>query len=189
MKVLVSYNEKPTHILGKRLREEILSRLKEQEYPIQTFGANIEESKNCLGCFGCWVKTPGTCVIKDKQTEFSKAYISNDTVILITQIKYGTYEPVIKNMLDRNIPNVLPFFETVKGETHHQPRYKNYPEFIVVGYGEDLSQEEVETFKGIINANSINMKKSKGYTFICESEEKVEEIVSALIELCKGLEV
>lgn len=189
MKVLVPHNEKTTHVLGQRLHEEVFNRLKKETYQIQTFGANPGESKACLGCFGCWVKTPGTCVIKDRQNEFNKAYMANDIVILITQIKYGTYEPAIKTMLDRNIPNLLPYFETIKGETHHQARYKKYPEFIVVGYGESLSQEEVETFKGIIHANSINMKKSKGYTFICESEEKVEEIVSDLIELCKGLEV
>lgn len=24
---------------------------------------------NCVGCFGCWTKTPGRCVIRDEATK------------------------------------------------------------------------------------------------------------------------
>ena len=28
--------------------------------------ANDGKIKHCIGCFGCWVKTPGACVIRDE---------------------------------------------------------------------------------------------------------------------------
>ena len=27
---------------------------------------NSGEILNCIGCFGCWIKTPGKCIIRDQ---------------------------------------------------------------------------------------------------------------------------
>ncbi len=40
-----------------------------------------KEIRNCTGCFSCWNKTPGKCVIKDDMSEILEKIISADTII------------------------------------------------------------------------------------------------------------
>ncbi|AQS08487.1 hypothetical protein CLOBY_05950 [Clostridium saccharobutylicum] len=32
----------------------------------------IDNINGCLGCFNCWLKTPGRCIIEDSYTEMPK---------------------------------------------------------------------------------------------------------------------
>ena len=51
----------------------------------------------------------------------------------------------------------MPFFQTVNGELHHIPRYNNKSiKFVVIGYGEDVTPDEEQTFKDLIKGNAIN---------------------------------
>ncbi len=44
--------------------------------------ANDDSIHNCIGCFGCWIKTPGVCIIKDNYQTMgeilSKSSLAND---------------------------------------------------------------------------------------------------------------
>src|SRR5471030_606743 len=113
------------------------------------FSKEIDNIKGCLGCFNCWIKTPGKCIIEDSYTEMPRYILENDTFIIITEIKYGCYTSYVKNIIDRSIGFLLPFFQTVNNEFHHLPRYKKSPKFIVIGYGEDITSDEELTFKAL----------------------------------------
>lgn len=121
------------------------------------FSKELEDLKSCLGCFNCWIKTPGQCIIKDDYTKIPKAVAHTNVFLIITKICYGCYSPYIKNILDRGIPYVLPFFQLVNGDVHHKPRYNKTPKFIVIGYGEDITLSEENTFKELVIANTINL--------------------------------
>ena len=69
--------------------------------------------KNCIGCFGCWTKTPGQCVMKDGYENMGSILSQADTVTIISKCYYGGYSPFIKNVLDRSIPFLLPFFKMI----------------------------------------------------------------------------
>ena len=43
--------------------------------------------KHCIGCFGCWVKTPGICVIKDGYGDLGKLYAECDELIVKSAIR------------------------------------------------------------------------------------------------------
>lgn len=90
--------------------------------------------KSCIGCFGCWVKTPGECVLKDRCSVIPGYISKSSEVIIITPLLYGGYSSKVKAVLDRSIGYILPYFRIVHGEMHHQMRYDNPFKFSVYFY-------------------------------------------------------
>lgn len=69
--------------------------------------------RHCIGCFGCWVKTPGECIIKDSYQNMGKQLSKCEELILISKCTYGGVSPFVKNVLDRAIPYISPNFRIV----------------------------------------------------------------------------
>jgi multimeric flavodoxin WrbA len=42
--------------------------------------------KYCTGCFGCWVKTPGECVVADDMRDIRREYIHSDFVLFTSPV-------------------------------------------------------------------------------------------------------
>lgn len=110
----------------------------------------------CIGCFSCWFVTPGYCIIKDDHCNLSESFSKVQEVVIISKCVYGSYSPYIKNVIDRNLSYVLPFFELREGNTRHTPRYENKINFTVHFYGENLSQEEKNIAQDLVEANCKN---------------------------------
>ncbi|MGB4589013.1 MAG: flavodoxin family protein [Clostridiaceae bacterium] len=126
----------------------------------------------CIGCFGCWMKTPGVCIIKDKYENMGELLSKSDEVIIVSKCLYGGFSPFVKNVMDRSISYVLPYFETRNGEMHHKPRYDHHIAMKVWFYGEDITDQEKKTANELIKANSINLSCNyAGVNFIKELSE------------------
>ena len=137
--------------------KDILTRkLEENGWEVNFYQLCQEEIATCTGCFGCWLKTPGQCIINDKGREIAKKVIQSDLVILLSSITFGGYSYHLKKIVDRFIPNILPFFAMVNGEIHHQPRYDKNPNILAIGYLRDKDQKSEEIFKKLIKRNAIN---------------------------------
>ena len=80
--------------------------------------------KPCAGCFGCWFKTPGQCVIKDGYDQMGNLIHEADEVVVISKYTYGGFSSFIKTVFDRSIGYILPYFRFYKGEMHHKTRYR-----------------------------------------------------------------
>lgn len=111
----------------------------------------------CIGCFGCWIKTPGTCVIKDKYQDMGEMFSKSDEIIIISKCFYGGYSPSVKNILDRSVSHSHPYFETRNGEMHHKRRYDHEIMLKVWFYGDDITSNERQTAEKLVKANSINL--------------------------------
>ena len=112
---------------------------------------------NCIGCFGCWTKTPGACVIRDKYGDMGEHLSKCQQVIIISKCFYGGFSPFVKNVLDRSISYIHPYFQNKNGEMHHRPRYNNNFSLKVWFYGEDITEQEKQTAEKLVQANSINL--------------------------------
>jgi hypothetical protein len=115
----------------------------------------------CIGCFGCWLKTPGKCVLKDRLNDMGKNLALCDELVIVTKCVYGLFSPDTKNVIDRSISYLLPFFRNVRRMQHHVPRYRQqFPLRVLVYNAPALSQEERERFKRYVEAVSINLNVS-----------------------------
>ena len=115
----------------------------------------------CLGCFGCWIKTPANCVLKDRLKDMGAMLANCDELVIISESLYGGFAPDTKNIVDRSISYLLPFFKNINGEMHHVPRYKNSFKFAVYFYNSsEVSNDEHNLLENYINAVSINLNAS-----------------------------
>lgn len=125
-----------THIMVKEILKGAEAAGAETEN-IFLAGLQIEE---CLGCFTCWTKTPGTCIIKDDANALITTLIESDVIIFATPLYVDNVTGLMKTFMDRCIPLLDPHFETDPGgETVHRMRHDHYPRFVVVsnsGYPE-----------------------------------------------------
>ena len=102
---------------------------------------------HCMGCFGCWIKTPAKCVIKDRCDVMTSYIPKCDELVVISPILYGGYSDNIKAVLDRSIGYILPYFRIVNGEMHHKMRYENPFKFNVHFYGECDVEDKSKCWK------------------------------------------
>jgi multimeric flavodoxin WrbA len=128
----------------------------------------------CIGCFGCWIKTPGICVIDDAGRDVAKAIVQSDLVVYLTPILFGGYSYELKKAIDRSIPIISPMFRTVHGEVHHKKRYARYPRVLALGWMEKLTVDAEDLFQSVVKRNAINMHVPKALSDVFESREDPE---------------
>lgn len=160
------------HDLSKEQWEALAFPLKEETKIIDNSG----KIKKCMGCFGCWLKTPGRCVIPDEYQRMGELAAKAEELTIISKCSFGSYSSFVKNVLDRSISYVLPFFEIREGEMHHRKRYDNQFLMRVIFYGSDITEEEKETAKELVKANAANLHGKVKEVLFVESAEKIGEV-------------
>ena len=160
------------HDLSKEQWEALAFPLKEETKIIDNSG----KIKKCMGCVGCWLKTPGRCVIPDEYQRMGELAAKAEELTIISKCSFGSYSSFVKNVLDRSISYVLPFFEIREGEMHHRKRYDNQFLMRVIFYGSDITEEEKETAKELVKANAVNLHGKVKEVLFVESAEKIGEV-------------
>ena len=120
----------------------------------------------CAGCFGCWTRTPGECVIKDDARNVVGSYVGSDLVVYVTPVTFGGFSSQLKKLLDRIILSVLdPRFTVVGGEVHHRLRYRRYPRTIGFGTLPAPDPDAERLFAKLLARNGLNIHQT-GESFV-----------------------
>jgi multimeric flavodoxin WrbA len=65
--------------------------------------------KHCLGCYSCWVQTPGRCIQQDDMSEILfDRYLAADLVVLASPIYHATMNARMKLFVERTLPMMDP---------------------------------------------------------------------------------
>lgn len=133
--------------------------------------------RHCIGCFGCWAKTPGICVIHDGYEKTSIAMGKCIELIYISKCCYSGFSPSVKAIQDRAISYVHPDFVMLDGEMHHKRRYANQISLSAHFYGENISDAEKETARNILQANADNFDGVVKTICFYKTIQELEEVV------------
>ena len=77
---------------------------KTEDHDIKLIDLSQLKITNCIGCFGCWTKTPGKCVIRDDAVQVYPLIARSEKVMYISKVKYGSYDTIMKTMLEHGHP-------------------------------------------------------------------------------------
>ena len=137
----------------------------------------------CVGCFGCWLKTPGRCRLRDDGPRLLRAVVGADLLVFASPLRMGFTSALLKRATDRLIPVVLPYIEVVGGESHHVPRYgRGFDLALLVERG-DATSDEVEATEAIYRRLARNMRGafawSRDTAALAEREEERDAVHAA----------
>lgn len=160
---------------------EVLSDLLAQAgAEVRAFPLRELKLTQCIGCFGCWLETPGVCCFRDAGPEIAETIVQSDTMILLTPVSFGSYAPQLKVMVDRFLPTLLPYFGTYHGEVHHRPRYARYPRWVGIGVQRAPDATEAGLFKLLVGRNAINFHAPSYAAEVVQSTDGRAELEKAL---------
>lgn len=170
-----------------KIIQEINSIAKTNGCTLNTLDVSKLQIQPCQGCFHCWTKTPGSCILNDDGNTVAHEFINSDTVILLSRLSFGGYDGQLKCAVDRLIPLVLPFFRKYQGETHHTKRYDTYPNLISIGILKNPDEKKEGLFKRLLERNALNFTPPQtAQCIINEQDEGYKENLSKTLHKVMG---
>lgn len=140
------------------LQELLCTELRARGHPANALVLRNIPVAYCLGCYDCWLKTPGVCRTRDAGPGIASEFINSDVVFFLTPVTFGGYSSQLKKALDRTVGLILsPFFTRIDGEVHHQVRYDAYPKLVAIGLMDEGNPEEETIFHTLVHRNAINL--------------------------------
>ncbi len=155
-------------------REAAAEYLRAKGHQVEVIKLRDKDIADCTGCFGCWTRTPGRCVIADDAEKVASEFATSDLVVFLTPVTFGGYSYHLKKALDRSICSLLPFFRTVHGEVHHARRYDTVQRLVTIGLLPGRDEEAQKVFAQLVERNSLNIQPVGWASTLVFSNERPE---------------
>jgi len=173
MNVLVFWDKDSSSNLSYDLKIKVENVLKTTGYRFEIVEVGKKDVIPCTGCLVCWIQNTGICVNKDLMSEVNKRIKDFEIILYLGPIVFGQYTSPIKNVID-------------KGQIIHISRLGRIPLFIAIGYGEDVNEEEKNTFFDIFRkhrgaSNIVHpLLKERTEIFATSSTDENTKVVNAV---------
>ena len=165
---------------GDSVQKALIAELRSRGWNVEHILLREKRIGNCAGDFFCWVRNPGICNVDDDNREVANSIANSDLMVYLTPVTFGGYSSALKKMVDHQIQNVLPFFEQVNGETHHQKRYREYPDFLAVGWMEQPDLQSEAIFRHLTYRNALNFHAKRFVTGVALADQTEGEMRTSI---------
>jgi len=169
------------------ISQVLVEQLSSASWNVETIVLRHKRIAGCTGCFGCWIQTPGICIIDDDGREIAKQAAQADLLIFLTPVTFGGYSSELKKAVDRTLPVLLPYFTLVNGEVHHRMRYRRRQRLAVVGVQASPDLESAHIFETLVERNAINIHSPAHGSAVIIQASRAQEIGERTSLLLKNI--
>jgi hypothetical protein len=104
--------------------QHLVEGLREGGAGVEVIALREKRLQDCIGCFTCWTRTPGACLLKDDMSaELYPRWLAADLVVYASPLYFHTVNAAMARFIERTLPAVQPFFETAAGRIRHPLRH------------------------------------------------------------------
>ena len=188
MKALIYDGSHAGDAMAARVEQAVRGQLPSRGWEVETIVLREQRIGNCAGDFFCWVRSPGLCNTHDDNRVIAAKMVHSDLLVYLTPVTFGGYSSALKRMVDHQIQNILPFFTTVEGETHHQKRYPVYPDMLVAGWLGQPDPKREAIFQHLAQRNALNMHARTSVCGVVATNETDAALTARAAEWVAALE-
>lgn len=157
---------------------DLSARLVAAGHDVSQWVVRNRELRGCTGCFACWTRTPGHCVLKDEGSDLDQAVAASDLVLLASPLIMGHMSALLRAANERFLPLLLPYVEVVEGECRHVSRYSKRPNLGLLVEPGDATAEELDIVKSTMNYTAKNFRTP--FALFATTRQDAQEVVNAI---------
>ena len=159
--------------------EKLCIFLEKEQHKVKHLKLRGMDIKQCTGCWGCWVKTPGECLIRDDARIVCDESINSDLLLFASPIIMGFVSAILKRTMEKMIPLILPYLELVQKECHHKSRYEKYPLLgVLLDKAGQADDEDVAITVSMFERLSINFKSQ--LSLVGDTAKPIQEVIDEI---------
>jgi multimeric flavodoxin WrbA len=150
---------------------ELRAYLQVEGHSLNQFDLRDLSLRYCIGCWGCWVKTPGQCSNGDATClAIDRVVIKADFVLWAAPLKMGFPSSLMKMALDKHLPLIHPYTLVDHGEAHHHKRYAHYPRIgLLLEKEHGTDADDLQIVSDICCRTALNFKTRLEFSLTTET--------------------
>ena len=173
---IINGNPKPENKKFEKYLETLSSSLVKKGNRVNMIKLKKMKLNFCIGCYSCWLKTPGVCIHKDDGPKILTEYINSDVVILSSPLIMGFTSALIKTLQERLIALSHPFVYIKDDRMQHVLRYEKYPSTVLLLEKTGIHDEtDIE-----ITENIYKSAKTRKFALSLTTDRNCEEVADEI---------
>jgi multimeric flavodoxin WrbA len=180
MKITILNGSSQTGALDAYLAQ-VTGLLKTAGHTITQIDLRDVQLRYCIGCWNCWVKTPGQCATDAASQVMDRAVIQSDFTLWAAPLKMGFPSELLKMANDKHLPLIHPYMEVDQNEGHHLRRYPRSPRLgLLLEKEARTDAEDLQIVSDIYCRTALNFKTRLEFSLTTETPpaELVERILA-----------